>query len=137
METSSPPLLELFEELSRACADGVTGMPAGDLLRLVTDAGTLHRALDAIRVRLAGELAAQSAVHLGADGIARRAGHSTPASFLAELWQISPAEAARLCDVSGWRCARGSRSTGQLFRPDTRQSVLRWMDWWWGWKLRR
>jgi len=99
METSSPPLLELFEELSRACADGVTGMPAGDLLRLVTDAGTLHRALDAIRVRLAGELAAQSAVHLGADGIARRAGHSTPASFLAELWQISPAEAARLCDV--------------------------------------
>jgi len=99
METSSPPLLELFEELSRACADGVTGMPAGDLLRLVTDAGTLHRALDAIRVRLAGELAAQSAVHLGAEGIARRAGHATAASFLAELWQISPAEAARLCEV--------------------------------------
>jgi len=74
-------------------------MAAGDLLRWVTDAGTLQRGLDAIRVRLAGELAAQSAVHLGADGIARRAGHSTPASFLAELWQISPAEAARLCDV--------------------------------------
>jgi len=99
METSSPPLLELFAELSRVCADGVTGMAAGDLLRWVTDAGTLQRGLDAIRVRLAGELAAQSAVHLGAEGIARRAGHSTPASFLAELWQISPAEAARLCDV--------------------------------------
>jgi len=99
METSSPPLLELFAELSRECADGVAGLPADDLLRLVTDAGTLHRALDAIRVRLAGELAAQSAVHLGADGIARRAGHPSPASFLAELWQISPAEAARLCDV--------------------------------------
>jgi len=99
METSSPPLLELFEELSRACADGVAGLPADDLLRLVTDAGTLQRGLDAIRVRLAGELAAQSAAHLGADGIARRAGHPTPASFLAELWQISPAEAARLCDV--------------------------------------
>jgi len=99
METSSPPLLELFAQLSRACADGVTGMPAGDLLRWVTDAGTLQRALDAIRVRLAGELAAQSAAHLGADGIARRAGHPTPASFLAELWQISPAEAARLCEV--------------------------------------
>jgi len=95
METSSPPLLELFEELSRACADGVTGMPAGELLRLVTDAGTLQRGLDAIRVRLAGELAAQA----GPDALARRAGHATPASFLAELWQISPAEAARLCDV--------------------------------------
>jgi len=99
METSSPPLLELFAELSRVCADGVTGMAAGDLLRWVTDAGTLQRGLDAIRVRLAGELAAQSAAHLGAEGIARRAGHATAASFLAELWQISPAEAARLCDV--------------------------------------
>jgi len=89
----------LFEELSRACADGVAGLPADDLVRLVTDAGTLQRGLDAIRVRLAGELAAQSAARLGAEGIARRAGHPTPASFLAELWQISPAEAARLCDV--------------------------------------
>ena len=72
---------------------------ADDLLRLVADAGTLQRGLDAIRVRLAGELAVQSAVHLGADGIARRAGHASAASFLAELWQISPAEAKRLCEV--------------------------------------
>jgi len=99
METSGPPLLELFEELSRACADGVAGLPTDDLVRWVTDAGTLQRGLDAIRVRLAGELAAQSAAHLGADGIARRAGHASPASFLAELWQISVAEAARLCEV--------------------------------------
>jgi len=99
METSSPPLLDLLAELSRACADGVAGLPADDLLRMLADAGTLQRALDAIRVRLAGELAAQSAAHLGADGIARRAGHPSPASFLAELWQISPAEAARLCEV--------------------------------------
>jgi len=103
METSTAPtadaLASLLADLSRACADGVAGLRADDLLRRVTDAGTLHRALDAIRVRLAGELAAQSAAHLGADGIARRAGHPTPASFLAELWQISPAEAARLCDV--------------------------------------
>ena len=99
METSSPPLLELFAELSRVCADGVAGLPTESLVRWVTDAGTLQRGLDAIRVRLAGELAAQSAAHLGADGIARRAGHSTPASFLAELWQISVAEASRLCDV--------------------------------------
>jgi len=103
METSTAPtadaLASLLAELSRACANGVVGVPADDLLRLVTDAGTLQRALDAIRVRLAGELAVHSAAQLGADGIARRAGHATPASFLAELWQISGAEATRLCEV--------------------------------------
>jgi len=93
--TSTAALAELFAQLSRACADGVTGLPADALLRLVTDAGTLQRSLDAIRVRLAGELAAQS----GPDAVARRAGHASPASFLAELWQISVAEARRLCDV--------------------------------------
>jgi len=88
-------LVDLFGELSRACADGVAGLPADALLRLVTDAGTLQRSLDAIRVRLAGELAAQS----GLDAVARRAGHASPALFLAELWQISVAEARRLCEV--------------------------------------
>jgi len=103
METSTASIADalasLLAELSRACADGVAGLPAESLLRWVTDAGTLQRALDVIRVRLAGELATQSAVHLGADGIARRAGHATAASFLAELWQMSVAEAARLCEV--------------------------------------
>jgi len=95
METSGPPLLELFAELSRACADGVAGLPTESLLRWVTDAGTLQRGLDAIRVRLAGELAAQS----GPEALPRRAGHASAASFLAELWQISVAEAVRLCEV--------------------------------------
>jgi len=92
-------LADLFGELSRACADGVAGLPADVLLRLVTDAGTVQRSLDAIRVRLAGELVSQSAPHLGTEGIARRAGHASPALFLAELWQISVAEARRLCEV--------------------------------------
>jgi len=92
-------LADLFGELSRVCADGVAGLPTDAVLRMLTDAGTLQRGLDAIRVRLAGELASQSTPHLGSDGIARRAGHATPASFLAELWQISVAEARRLCDV--------------------------------------
>ncbi|MET0806306.1 MAG: hypothetical protein ABWX98_04290, partial [Lacisediminihabitans sp.] len=99
METSTAPtadaLVSLLAELSRACADGVAGLPADDLLRLVADAGTLQRALDVIRVRLAGELATQ----VGPDALARRAGHASAASFLAELWQISGAEAARLCEV--------------------------------------
>jgi len=95
METSTPALAPQFAELSRACADGLAGLPAEALLRLVSDAGTLQRGVDAIRVRLAGELAAQS----GPDAVARRAGHATSASFLAELWQISVAEARRLCEV--------------------------------------
>jgi len=103
METSNPTaasaLADLFAELSRVCADAVAGVPAEVLLRWVTDAGSLQRGLDVIRVRLAGELATQSAAQLGADGIARRAGHASAASFLAELWQISGAEATRLCEV--------------------------------------
>jgi len=99
MKTSTDSAAELFARLSRGCADGVAGLPAESLLRLLADAGTAQRAMDAIRVRLAGELAAQSAEHLGAEGIARRAGHAQPASFLAELWQISVGEAKRLCDV--------------------------------------
>jgi len=92
-------LAGLFDELSRACADGVAALPADALLRLLANAGTAQRSLDAIRVRLAGEVATQSAPHLGSEGMARRAGHATPASFLAELWQISVPEARRLCEV--------------------------------------
>jgi len=99
MKTSTDSAAELFAQLSLACADGVVGVPADELLQLLADAGTAQRAMDVIRVRLAGELCAQSAEHLGAEGIARRAGHTQPASFLAELWQISTAEAKRLCDV--------------------------------------
>jgi len=95
METSTDSVAELFARLSRACADGVARVSADVLLRFLADAVTAQRAMDVIRVRLAGELAAQS----GADAFARRAGHAQPASFLAELWQISIAEAKRLCDV--------------------------------------
>ena len=97
MENSTPvALADLLGDLSRACADGVAGLPTDALLRLLADAGTLQRGLDAIRVRLAGELATQSAPHLGGEGIARQAGHATPVSFLAELWQISVSEARRV-----------------------------------------
>ena len=100
MENSTPvALADLLGDLSRACADAVAGLPTDALLRLLADAGTLQRGLDAIRVRLAGELATQSAPHLGGEGIARQAGHATPVSFLAELWQISVSEARRVCEV--------------------------------------
>ncbi|MBK4347206.1 HNH endonuclease signature motif containing protein [Lacisediminihabitans changchengi] len=126
MEISSTTLANVFAELSRACViggdlaagvdglggvgglsgvygiggvSGVAGASPEVLLRMIADAGTVQRAVDAIRVRLAGELVEQSAAHLGSEGIARQAGHRHAASFLAELWQISVPEAARLCAV--------------------------------------
>ena len=48
---------------------------------------------------LAGELAALSGRSLGADGMARRAGHRSAAVMLASLWQMSVAEAQRFCEV--------------------------------------
>ncbi|MBK4346919.1 HNH endonuclease signature motif containing protein [Lacisediminihabitans changchengi] len=99
MENSPATLLA---DLSEVCADGfagVAGVASDQLLRMVADSGTVQRAVDAIRVTLAGEVVERSAPHLGAEGMARQAGHSRPATFLAELWQISIPEAARLCDL--------------------------------------
>ena len=69
------------------------------LLGLVAAVGAMQRSIDVVRVQVAGEVAQRSAPHLGAESMARRAGHSRPSSLLAELWQISVTEAARLCDV--------------------------------------
>jgi hypothetical protein len=99
MNTTPEALATLFADLSRASGDGIAEAPVDALLRMITDARTLHRAVDAIRVRLAGELVERSAEPRGQAGPARRAGHRHPASFLAELWQLSAPDAARLCDV--------------------------------------
>jgi hypothetical protein len=96
MDTSTVDLAALLASLLRD--HGGEGSPEV-LLRRLADARAVQRALDAARVRLAGELVARSAPHLEAEGMARRAGHSSPGAFLAGLWQISVSEAARLCDV--------------------------------------
>src|SRR4051812_14369499 len=70
-----------------------------EFLALTADLGRVRRALEHAETRVAGELAHRSAPHLEADGLARRAGHSKPGLFLAELWQIRPSEGARLCAV--------------------------------------
>src|SRR4051794_19594218 len=70
-----------------------------EFLAFGTELGRLRRAFDHAQSTYAGELSHRSAPHLEADGLARRAGHSKPGLFLAELWQISPSEGARLCAV--------------------------------------
>ncbi|MBK4346014.1 HNH endonuclease signature motif containing protein [Lacisediminihabitans changchengi] len=68
-------------------------------LALTADLGRVARVVATAQTAVAGQLVQRSATHLGAEGLARSAGHSTPALFLAELWQIGPADAGRLCVV--------------------------------------
>src|SRR3954447_15291426 len=70
-----------------------------EFIALTADLGRVRRALEHAETRVAGELAHRSTPHLEADGLARRAGHSKPGLFLAELWQVNPAEGTRLCAV--------------------------------------
>ncbi|MBK4346184.1 HNH endonuclease signature motif containing protein [Lacisediminihabitans changchengi] len=74
-------------------------LSADEFLALTADLRSVRRALDHAQTQVAGELAHRSAPHLGGDGIARRAGHSRPGLFLAELWQLTSAEGVRLCEV--------------------------------------
>ena len=75
------------------------GLSSEEFLALTADLGRVRRALEHAEVVVAGELAHRSASHREADGLGRRAGHSKPGPFLAELWQLGSAEATRLCDV--------------------------------------
>ncbi|MET0805912.1 MAG: DUF222 domain-containing protein, partial [Lacisediminihabitans sp.] len=77
----------------------IEGLSSDDFLTLIAELGRVRRAVEAAAARVAGELVHRSAPHLEAAGLARRAGHSGPGLFLAELWQLSALEAIRLCTV--------------------------------------
>ena len=77
----------------------LASLSSDQFLTLTADLGRVRRALGHAQTQVAGELAHRSALHLGAAGLARCAGHSKPGLFLAELWQITPSESARLCAV--------------------------------------
>ena len=66
------------------------------LLDRFAEVAARHRAVDASRAELAGELAARS---VGPDGMARKAGYARPALMVADLWRIDVQEAQRLVDV--------------------------------------
>jgi hypothetical protein len=112
MQTFSPALeasLDAFADEWRAstgafAAPGdvptaATTMTDEGVLRSAASLADLQRSVDVYRVAIAGELAARSDSVRGAEGIARRAGHSRPAHHLAELWGITVGEAWRLCEV--------------------------------------
>ena len=65
--------------------------------------------LDAVKLRVAGELENRSTV-LGPENPVTRAGHATAAAVLAERWQISIGTARRYCTVG--------EATGSQAEPD-------------------
>ncbi|MBK4347230.1 HNH endonuclease signature motif containing protein [Lacisediminihabitans changchengi] len=98
MKVSTDALAAHVAALAQAWDDTIVDQP-GMLLQLIGDLAAVQRRIDTLRVAVAGELADLSAAHRGGEAMARRAGHARPGSYLAELWQISVAEATRLCEV--------------------------------------
>ncbi|MBK4346688.1 HNH endonuclease signature motif containing protein [Lacisediminihabitans changchengi] len=98
MKVSTDALTAHLAALAQVWDDTIVDQP-GTLLQLIGELAAVQRCIDALRVEVAGELADLSAAHRGGEGMARRAGYSRPGSYLAELWQISVAEATRLCEL--------------------------------------
>ncbi len=75
------------------------GLPDQGVLDAAMSVGDDFRAVNIRRVAVAGEVAFRSQLSLGAEGMARRAGHARAALLVAELWKITTGEAYRLCEV--------------------------------------
>ena len=95
---------------------GVSALSDGVLRTELADVFAQRRLLDARLVELAGEVVARSRTELGADGLARRSGHSTPAAMVASIGLTSTTDAARLCRV-GTATAPRVALTGELLPP--------------------
>ncbi|WP_062077307.1 DUF222 domain-containing protein [Demequina globuliformis] len=61
--------------------------------------GAARRALDAVSATVAAEVARRSDPSLGANGLARQEGHSSPVESIAREWGLGHGEAGRLIDV--------------------------------------
>ncbi len=108
--TPASALREALAELASPAS-----LDRDELLNALTALGETQAVLDAVKLRVAGELENRSRV-LGPENPVTRAGHSTPAALLAERWRISTGVARRYCSVGE---ATRERSTllGEALAP--------------------
>ncbi|HEY8281444.1 MAG TPA: DUF222 domain-containing protein, partial [Leifsonia sp.] len=107
------PASAVRDVLAGFASPGSLGRDA--LLDAVSALGEVQAVLDAVKLRVAGELENRSLV-LGPENPVARAGHATAASVLAERWRICLGTARRYCSVGE---ATGNRLslTGETLPP--------------------
>src|ERR1700732_4148061 len=93
---TSTPAAALRETLAGLLTPGTLGRD--ELLDAVTMLGDTQAVLDAVKVRIAGEVADRS-VMLGEENPTTRAGQVSPAALLAERWRIPLPAARQFCLV--------------------------------------
>lgn len=91
--------LRAAREAWRAGGEAVAGMDAAALVVVNERVGRARRLIDAILAHVAAEIARQSRVELGKDGLARTQGYRSPAVLVATATGISVGEAVRLTAV--------------------------------------
>jgi hypothetical protein len=86
-----------------------------ELLDALTVLGDVQAVLDAVKLRIVGEVVARS-VLIGSENPVHRAGHASPAVLVAERWQI-PVPAARQYCLVGDATAPRMSLTGEVLPP--------------------
>jgi hypothetical protein len=89
-----------------------TQLGRDELLDGLTTVGDLQAVLDAVKLRMVGEVVARS-VLVGSENPVHRAGHASPAVLVAERWQI-PVPAARQYCLVGAATAPRMSLTGEV-----------------------
>jgi len=80
---------------------GMGALTDAELVAVVDEVESRGRQIDAMRVRVAGELAERSRRELGSESLARRHGHQSGCLLLERLARISASEASRRIRLAG------------------------------------
>jgi hypothetical protein len=110
MSTTTTPAAVLRDALAGFAAPARLGRD--ELLDALTVLGDVQAVLDAVKLRVVGELVARS-VLVGSENPVHRAGHASPAVLVAERWQI-PVPAARQYCLVGDATALRVSLTGEV-----------------------